>query len=592
MIKNYFLLLSLLLVSGISNGQWLAADIFQTSQGCYGECNSFEVNYPTIKETTSYTVSSITYNPPFGATSGTATQLNLDDRWSDVIDLKGISAQDFNFCFYGQNYSKVLVSTNGVITFSIAGVTTGGLYTPNSFSTWVNSGAVPYAGPSANAPFKNSINGVFQDLNPAVSNAFATPNINYYTAGAFPNRVFVLNLANSAQYGCSSDAAVGAQTSQILLYEGSNIIEVHVQRRVPCTTWANGNGLIGIQNEAGSQGVTPSGRNGGTWSATNEAWRFTPAGNDVVPTITWLKSGNVIGSGAILNTCDTNQEIYTAQVSFANCSSTTVLSDTYTFTPIPEINAGQPNVLTLCSSAPQPYTFDLTQNTPVVLNGLDPQLHAISYHASLNDAQNGTGVITNPQNFVSTGQTIYVKIEDLITACYTVKSFDLAIVSGPSAPTGNPVQTFSNGETLANVEVTGDNIQWYSDAQGGTLLSSSTLLVNGTTYYASQTDLNGCESRNTTSNRFAVTVYDVLSNNEWNNNLFSVYPNPVKDMLNISYASEITSVEIFNMIGQRVALKSIGSTHGEMNISNLTAGTYIVKVTSEGLTKSIKIVKE
>lgn len=66
------------------------------------------------------------------------------------------------------------------------------------------------------------------------------------------------------------------------------------------------------------------------------------------------------------------------------------------------------------------------------------------------------------------------------------------VVNSTPAPSGSTAQTFSVGSTLADVVVTGSNIQWY-DAPGGNLLPPSTLLVNGLTYYASQTD-NGCES--------------------------------------------------------------------------------------------------
>ena len=65
------------------------------------------------------------------------------------------------------------------------------------------------------------------------------------------------------------------------------------------------------------------------------------------------------------------------------------------------------------------------------------------------------------------------------------------------APTGNGSQTFcsSQNPTLANVTVTGSTIKWYDAAANGTLLSDTTLLQNGSTYYATQTE-NGCESVN------------------------------------------------------------------------------------------------
>jgi gliding motility-associated-like protein len=62
----------------------------------------------------------------------------------------------------------------------------------------------------------------------------------------------------------------------------------------------------------------------------------------------------------------------------------------------------------------------------------------------------------------------------------------------PTAP--NP-QTFciQQNATLNNISITGQNIKWYESLTNGNLLSNTTSLQNGTTYYASQT-INGCES--------------------------------------------------------------------------------------------------
>ena len=67
-------------------------------------------------------------------------------------------------------------------------------------------------------------------------------------------------------------------------------------------------------------------------------------------------------------------------------------------------------------------------------------------------------------------------------------------------PTGLTSQTHCEGNTVANLEATGQNIQWYTTPTGGTPLASSEPLVSGT-YYATQT-VDGCESQD----RFEVTV--------------------------------------------------------------------------------------
>ena len=71
----------------------------------------------------------------------------------------------------------------------------------------------------------------------------------------------------------------------------------------------------------------------------------------------------------------------------------------------------------------------------------------------------------------------------------------------PAAPTGAASQTFCTGATLAQLSATGTALQWYATPTGGTALPSTTVLMNGSTYYATQT-VNGLES----INRLAVTV--------------------------------------------------------------------------------------
>jgi len=85
------------------------------------------------------------------------------------------------------------------------------------------------------------------------------------------------------------------------------------------------------------------------------------------------------------------------------------------------------------------------------------------------------------------------------TVSETVTITSPAFVHAPVATN----QSFCTGQnaTLANVVVTGSNIKWYSAAVGGVLLPSSTILVSGTTYYATQT-VGVCES----STRTAVQI--------------------------------------------------------------------------------------
>ncbi len=83
--------------------------------------------------------------------------------------------------------------------------------------------------------------------------------------------------------------------------------------------------------------------------------------------------------------------------------------------------------------------------------------------------------------------------------CAANASMTIAVTTTP-APTGLSNQVFSGVATLADLSVDGIAIQWYDGASGGSALAVSTALVDGTTYYASQT-VNSCESA-----RIAVTA--------------------------------------------------------------------------------------
>lgn len=91
---------------------------------------------------------------------------------------------------------------------------------------------------------------------------------------------------------------------------------------------------------------------------------------------------------------------------------------------------------------------------------------------------------------------------------------------------------------------------------------------------------------------FTISVTTTLSSDSFNNANFSAYPNPVKDVLNISYTSEISSVRVINMIGQEVLSKNINATSSQVDMSQLSAGTYIINVTVGDAIKTLKVVKQ
>ena len=154
------------------------------------------------------------------------------------------------------------------------------------------------------------------------------------------------------------------------------------------------------------------------------------------------------------------------------------------------------------------------------------------------------------------------------------------------APTGSNIQVFTDGQTLNDLAVNGENITWYTTATGFTVLPKETLLVDGTTYYAAQTI-----DDNQSANRLAVTAKKTLGLNDLKANKLTYYPNPVTDVFTLNNSVNITAVNVYNTLGQVVINQKTNSASVQLNLQTLTGGVYIVKVTSGLNTQSFKIVK-
>ncbi|MDN3692356.1 T9SS type A sorting domain-containing protein [Chryseobacterium tructae] len=71
-----------------------------------------------------------------------------------------------------------------------------------------------------------------------------------------------------------------------------------------------------------------------------------------------------------------------------------------------------------------------------------------------------------------------------------------------------------------------------------------------------------------------------------------VYPNPVQDILTVSLDQKIFMVTVYNTVGQVILTKAINDTKGTIDLSVLTAGVYLVKVSAANdFAKTVKVIK-
>lgn len=82
-----------------------------------------------------------------------------------------------------------------------------------------------------------------------------------------------------------------------------------------------------------------------------------------------------------------------------------------------------------------------------------------------------------------------------------------------------------------------------------------------------------------------------LSSGSFDRSRLGYYPNPVKDELNLVHTGNINGVTVFNMLGQKMMESKAIGTAVKVDLSALSAGSYMVKVQADNQVQSIKIIK-
>lgn len=125
---------------------------------------------------------------------------------------------------------------------------------------------------------------------------------------------------------------------------------------------------------------------------------------------------------------------------------------------------------------------------------------------------------------------------------------------------------------------------------------SYTTATGKASYYSSISNAwNETRAMIATANRTNIKLYfQNLSTVEIEgNNSLKYYPNPVKNTLTISGNQNMTLVEVYNLMGLKMMSKKPDNKEVSLDLSGLSSGNYIIKVTDKnGSSKTIKIIKE
>ena len=465
-------------------------------------CTTLEANYLQLGQTTSYTVQSIPYNPPYQFNC-IANQVsnNIDDVWSSTINIP------FNFCFYGNSYNTCSIGSNGVLSFNpaYAGTSSGYSFANNLPST-------------VGALFTNTIYGVYHDINPFYGGEVGYEVITLNTGC----RALVASWNNVPMF---SDNTI-LYTGMMVLYENTNIIEVYIKdKRIDnndISPWNGGNAIVGIQNSTGTLATVAPNRNGldANWTATNEAWRFVPSGT-AITSIKWFEgttaTGAVLGTSNTLSVCPASTTSYTAEVTYNLCNGSTQIKTDYTTVTVSGNKtwngsvdtdwnknnnwtpSGIPN-LSDCVVIPT------TLNNPIIsgtnYNGLAGTLSILN-GASLNINSNNAVTVTNWVNVQTTGtfqienNASLVQINNVANTGDIIYKRNANIRNLDYVYWSSPVTNF-NVSSIASPLVAGAIYKWnttvtnpnggqgnWENASGNTMINAKGYIVRGPSSFSS-----------------------------------------------------------------------------------------------------------
>ncbi len=499
-----------------------------------------------------YVVESIGFAPPHSYTQ-INSNVNIDDGYSSVIPL------GFDFDFYGITYSNVVIGGNGILNFNISEAENS---CPWNFSFDI---------PSVGLEIKNSIFGVYHDMDPSVSE---DAEINYAQYGTVPNRRFVVNFYQVPQFSCNEIIS----TIQVVLYETTNTIDVYVKEKPSCTGWNDGNAALGIQNIDGTEGIAVPNRNtsDSPWEAYNEAWRFSYYDGDTV-------------------------EAYP-----------------FTFSVCDQGNGGS-----------EAFDFSLIEGD---VSGNQSDV-TVTFHETFIDANANLNALVSPYVNMMNPQEVYARVENT-EGLYATSDVTLEVIACIDND-NDGVSTMNedlNGDGYpGNDDTDNDGIPNYLDPDDDndtveTLTETTGIGAGfGQQYIFIDTDDNGIENYldNDDDGDGVLTVFEDYNNNgtplddDTNNNdipdfldpdvielsvsesileSLKLYPNPTTGIINLQFnhLTETVAVKLYNLQGQIVLFEQKTPVNGiiSVDLSTMNTGVYFIKISSEEGTVVKKVVKK
>ena len=317
--------------------------------------------------------------------------------------------------------------------------------------------------------------------------------------GEYPNRVLAVSFYNVPMYSCTSLKA----THMAVLYETTNVIDIYIEEKNACTNFNQGAAALGIQNNAGTQGYSPPGRNSSDtpWSTQQEAWRFTPAGDSIIE-FEWLNAdGEVISTEPNFEVLPTVSTSYTARVTYTTCTGNPIVVEDDIF-----INVDEP-----------PFEIETVveiqeEDTVIILEGDNIELCSDNlpvFVNSLYESENATYQWFLDGDIITGSTDSFLTVSSATSGTYSVEVFDLdcTVIDEIQINFGDPndsafeLTATCDGATANITGVQGGTFAFADAPTDGAVIDPDTGTITGgstgSEYFVSYTTDSECPSTTT-----------------------------------------------------------------------------------------------
>ena len=120
--------------------------------------------------------------------------------------------------------------------------------------------------------------------------------------------------------------------------------------------------------------------------------------------------------------------------------------------------------------------------------------------------------------------------------------------------------------------------------------SGTIVLPNPSATYQIAVECETDYGYSTTVDALTVTATQ-LGVNEFAKAQVRYYPNPAGNVLNFSSPETVSEIQIFNLLGQKVLDRKLNATEGQIDLSGLSSGNYVLQTTTAIGTESFKLAK-